>query len=594
MNVQSEPVDEKRLSWLHIAGGIAVAALAVWLLTRGATSSTSGDQSEQRILEVDVAQRNEAFDYAIDTLDRLEEFDTLEMLKQALDRLDNWVQDQKPLVEWQPDPMIETLPEMIRELPVMAELDRLRFTTAAPFHDGNSLQEAVWFRDLAAWARGDEVGDVQRAKRLFDWTIRNIQLAASPPSTADSSSRMLQKPWETLLLGQGTAADRGWVFVLLARNQGLDAVVISPAGGQQPRLLGVLSRKELYLFDPILGLPVPGPDGLKLDELGNLDIQPATLSQVVADDSLLRLLDINEKVRYPLEAATLDKAVVQLVASPTCLSQRMKLVESRLAGEDKLALSADPTGQAARLKQCDHVAEVQFWSLPFAAALQESQLGSVRDDWKRAWLMPYVIGVDERPNLLKGRSLHLRGKLEGDAGATHFYQLARPSNSGLAATRQIPPQMKSVFALAKLDASYWLGLIAQHQGNDRAAIDYLATRLLAVDSNVRWQHGAIYNLARIYESLNPPQAVEFYLRDSSSPAYHGNVLRARWLHNLTGGSAVEEPKPEEKGTVEEKMGGKEPEKGDREAAEPAEKETDRAEKKAADEPEPEPGGSPQE
>ena len=50
--------------------------------------------------------------------------------------------------------------------------------------------------------------------------------------------------------------------------------------------VGILDEGKLYLFDPRLGLPIPAPGGVKFDEDGQLDIQPATLEQVTKDPSL--------------------------------------------------------------------------------------------------------------------------------------------------------------------------------------------------------------------------------------------------------------------------------------------------------------------
>jgi len=46
--------------------------------------------------------------------------------------------------------------------------------------------------------------------------------------------------------------------------------------------------------------------------------------------------------------------------------------------------------------------------------------------------------------------------------------------------------------------------------------------------------GIHYNLARAYEALGQPQqAVEEYLSGIRSPMHPGNLLRARWLKELT-------------------------------------------------------------
>ena len=56
----------------------------------------------------------------------------------------------------------------------------------------------------------------------------------------------------------------------------------------RPRCTAVLIEGQLYLFDTALGLPIPAQGGISVDRNGQLDIQPASLVQVAADDSLLR------------------------------------------------------------------------------------------------------------------------------------------------------------------------------------------------------------------------------------------------------------------------------------------------------------------
>jgi len=535
-------ISRRRRSWRrHLAWGTLAVTAAALLVGPGCKeSSTSSDAVRQTAPEKEAAQRDELFDYVFDALNRLEEFDPHEMLNRLTDRLDRWVQDQRPLADWKPDPLVGTLPEPLQELPVVKNLDRLRFTADPPYSDGYALLEAVWLRDLSAWARGEEVGDVVRAERLFDWTVRNIQLDPDPGALAAGGTvRVLQKPWETLLLGRGTASERAWVFILLARHQGLDAAVIAPAevgeageAGPKHLLVAVRSGSELYLFDPALGLPIPARDGVKLDQAGRLEIEPATLSQVVADDALLRQLDVDDERPYPLDSSQLEQSVVLLEASPAYISQRMKLVEDRLVGDARLVLTADASGQGERMKQCRHVADVRLWTFPYETIQQEIELGGQRERWWSESLTPFFAGVYEERVLWKGRSCHLKGKFVGTASATDYYQKARPSNQQLVAAK-LDRRVAEVFLWAKLTASYWLGLIAAHEGNDRSAIDYFTTRTVAVAPEGPWTQGALYNLARVCEgSQRFTEAIKLYRSNDQSPGYHGNLLRARWLESF--------------------------------------------------------------
>lgn len=486
------------------------------------------------------ARRDDLFNYAVAMLNRLEEFDTPEMLKQTVDRLNQWVQEEPPGEKWNVDPLVAKLPKVYADLPVMKGLARREFRSEPPASDGMALQEAVLLRDVAKWARGDQVDDVRRAKCLFDWTVRNIQLESEEVGQLGGPDRVLQTPWETLLLGRGTAAERAWVFVLLARQQGLDAAVLRPhQPGEQEEpsgycLVGVLAKGEIYLFDTELGLPVPARNGKKLDATGQLDVEPATLSRAAADEGLLRQLDVDFQHPYPLKASQLKSVVALLEASPAYLSQRMRLLESRLAGADKAVLSAAPSAQAARFRHCPHVTAAELWLRPYDTLLQEIQLGPKRVQWQLFMLMPFQVGVARTPALLKGRLYHLKGIFTGSPNAVEFYQMARLSNRQLSAAK-VDPESRTIYLRAKLDASYWLGLIAMEQRNWRSAIDYLTTRTQQMVPNSLWTHGVRYSLARVYEASGRPQeAIQLYRADTESPGYRGNLLRARWLEGLTG------------------------------------------------------------
>lgn len=508
-------------------------------------SSSRGPGSNQQ--ETRRARRDDLFKYAITSLNQLEDYDTTEMLKQTVDRLNQWIQEQPPLPDWKADPLVASLPKEYADLPALKALGDRAFHVGPPTFDSEALQEAVMTRDVSNWARTDQVEDLPRAKELFDWTVRNIQLQPEVVDQSGNSARVMQTPWETLLSGRGSAAERAWVFILLARQQGIDAAIVMPTDladpvrqNLGPWIVGVLSGNELYLFDPSLGLPIPAPNGKKLDERGQLVIEPATLRQVAADDSLLRQLDADLERPYPLKAAQMKSVVALVEATPAGLSQRMRLLESKLAGDDKLVLTAEPTAQAERLKKCAHVTEARLWLRPYQTELQEGQLGAHRVQWQMLMLMPFQVGVGNTPALYKGRLYHLKGRLTGSPCAAEFYQMARLSNRQIA-TAKVNPESRAFYVRAKLDASYWLGLIAAYQDSPRSAIDYFDTRTLDLVPDSLWTHGAKYNLARVYEANGQrSEAVKLYRADTTSPCYHGNILRARWLESL---SSKTEAKP---------------------------------------------------
>src|SRR6201999_3688789 len=109
-----------------------------------------------------------------------------------------------------------------------------------------------------------------------------------------------------------------------------------------------------YLFDPRLGLSLPGPGGEGI----------ATLEQLRQDDALLRQLDL-DGAAYPLNAEALKTAEVSIVADPFDLSKRARQLEAKLTGEDHLMLTSAPTQLSEQLKEVPGIGAVKLWDMPF-------------------------------------------------------------------------------------------------------------------------------------------------------------------------------------------------------------------------------------
>jgi tetratricopeptide (TPR) repeat protein len=469
------------------------------------------------------------FDLVAENLDHLEQFDTNQILKQVCDRLNQWYLQEKPKVVWQRDPLVETLSPELRNLLPMQLLDAMQFRIS----DAWFLQESVWMRDISKRARADQFQDLAVAERLFDWTVQNIQLEPE----VDPKARQLHRhrPFETLLYGRGQALERAWVFLLLARQQGLDVVLLGLADEDgksvRPWLPALLSGEELYLFDCRLGLPIPGPQGQGV----------ATLAQVAADEQLLRRLDWDDEHPYPVHGEDLKRVVAYVEASPANLSRRMALVESRLTGKHKMVLTSPGSALIERLKKIPQVAKAQVWPLPFDISLWESKLSDVdRQAAVRELLMFQAL-----PALTKARALYFKGAYDGETGAKTFYLSLRPPDTYLD-TYKLPPELAKQFPQesharieasqvlmmkhAKQDASFWLGLVALAEQDYPTAVDFFSKRTLESSPRGPWTAAARYNLARTYEAAGDvQQAVVLYESDTQTPQSHGNHLRARWL-----------------------------------------------------------------
>ena len=529
---------------------------------------------------------------AVQFLDRVDEFDQEQAIIKATYHFNRWLDGQDPAEAWSPDSLIQKLPWTIRQDDMLARLAEMRFRIA----DVRTILEAAWVRDVSRWvsrraAAGPlasalntqlenmdeyEAEQLLIADRLFDWTVRHIQLdellvypadKLSVPGVVGASVQQSNKPaparavpgpgyqlapWQTLLYGHGDALCRARVFGLLARQQNIEIVILAfPGQTTPPRprswLPAALIGQQLYLFDTQLGLPIPGPDGRWV----------ATLEQVLDDPSLLSALDVGEEYEYPFNQSDLSEIWALVPASPQALSRRMSLVEASLTGEDHLVLTIAPSRLSERLKQCRGVSDVFIWTVPFETAwYREARQAKLKDD-KVAAAEEYLNAglLLARTPLARARYLHFRERFQPEGelpGAKALYLQSRIPQAQIDELEDTPDVQrdfglerytnesdlewfsriavtKIMLAATKLHATYWLGLAHYDTGNYDPAITWLKERTLDVTPDGPWTAGATYNLGRAYEAAGKiDEARSLYLLDRSHQV-HGNLLRARLL-----------------------------------------------------------------
>lgn len=599
---EETPAGESRNWWLWGSLALAVLIVGSLIFSGGSGSGTGVKGGPQAGTPHEEHLGRNLFDSAIDTLDRVEQFNTDQALRQVLDRLNQWVRLEEPNEPWELDALVETLPDEpagLKDLSLLKTVGHLKFLP----DDAEHLLETSWLRNIAQTSRGPDADDLSRATRLFDWTVRNIQLEdwsiregrsvayrpAKIENPRDKKHDMGLLARDVLLFGRGDYVQRAWIFMLLARQENLDVVLLAVPDkdgphGLRPWLPALVHTDGLYLFDTYLGLPIPGPNE-----------RPATLEQVLADPALLDALD-TPKEQYALARDELPGLVALVESSPAYLTRRMMAVESRLAGDKKVVLFATPALQAEKLKGAAGVSEVRLWAHPFEVLLNYRQATPEQMQTVRAARAPFMIRfptprmrgrgagaaaqeqhplfrnddqAGEQPaaqapleqnwcSLWTGRMMHFKAIYQSDgaidgANLQYLTVMVRDEDiegwidrfvreEGLrdpAMIQQFRQAMRDFMPLAKQNATYWLGLTSLERGKHSAAVDYFL-RAKDPERDGPWRYGATYHLARTYEeqaalSEDPQaaeellkQAIELLEQDDSAQAL-GNRLRARQL-----------------------------------------------------------------
>jgi hypothetical protein len=196
--------------------------------------------------------------------------------------------------------------------------------------DAYYLQSACLFRDVAGRLLEAPEAPLDQARIAFDWVIRGIQLHEQGDENLP--------PLFVLRRGFGSALDRALAFLALARQFQLEGCLLAPPGAHDPAgplLVGILApeaqKASLYLFDPRLGMPIPGP--------GNKGI--ATLDEARADPGLLKVSGLSPDVVSKLEGYQ---------AGPIeAMAPRMRYLQGLAQSQDKLVLFQDSAGAGREL-----------------------------------------------------------------------------------------------------------------------------------------------------------------------------------------------------------------------------------------------------
>ncbi|MBR5711505.1 MAG: hypothetical protein IKX40_12175 [Thermoguttaceae bacterium] len=327
-----------------------------------------------------------------------------------------------------------------------------------------------------------------------------------------------------------------------AQNPAVDLPELPDVVPPERLLVAWIDEDKLYFFDPEYGLPIPAPNGVTLSldaQDKGLKIMPATLEQILADESVLNKMsftDSNSKERkYYLKPEDFKNAEYYLPVNPTSLSKRMWILQSRLTGEQKMRLTSSPSEIKSRLEKLVPGASVTLWqhsyAVPMFCPIRACSL-NILDA-----VVNFPFSGGSKP-LLRARITHLKGTLapqnEDDDCAVTWYQRSRISKNRIALLANSKGKDEiQFFVFANQYATYWLGLLSDALDNHEAAEEYF--NLIIHDKNTSdWMAPAMYNIGRVEEETGQfDKAIDSYqTSDRESRLYIGAALRAQWLKEL--------------------------------------------------------------
>ncbi len=576
---------------------VAAVAYASTFLGCSNDAETAREIQSQRHRQVQAQSDQDHLGDAFSLLQRLVELNPEKAQRQIAYHLNRYLDDRSFLTADGSDsdsvnqPGTD-VPELLRTindlLPVEKSADRVQRDRFAP-SDVNHLRDCYLFRQIVQWVdqqrsddpllvdwlalqeqtQGTETADkIRTASRLFDWTVRNIalELPRRPPSESAPPLPLgmefegpgyRQSDYQTVWRGTGDFLQRAGVFIQLCRQANIPAFVLAipsrESGELNPWCVGVLVGPEIYLFEPELGMFIPGP--------GQIGI--ATLAQARTDESILRRLNVPGFFDYPLSKNDVQQCIALLNVLPEGLSARMGWLESGLTGKRRMVVYSDVDELAAQIDAASGVAGVRLWRVPLMAEVykvameKEAERNPMFAFWyySRWAILNATVGASQK--LAVGRWRHLHGQFDDNAeqnidGARTLYLAQRAPEfeiekldfdvdlqmsygirrelgiSTEVYNRQVE-QMQAMMRLAKRTATYWISLIQYDDESYETAEKWLFKRALNDEQSSFWEPAARYNLARTHERLGQSdRAIELY-KTQGEPQEHGNRIRARLI-----------------------------------------------------------------
>ena len=528
----------------------------------------------------------------------------------GLNRWSNYSDDQFDAVNWKLDPTLESVTDKFADaVPTIGKMDGSTFLAS----DAEFLQSVVWMDQVVSRVKnrgvpsqhellrlmaddyqveGDEENPFEnviknlnpdvtdatklsQAVQIFDWIVRNVQLDATPTYTEDEieeqrlaegdtlpasglvSAGAKRSAWHLLIFARGDYVEKSKLFMMMCHQIDLPTVMLATGENAKPWAVGVLVGEEYYLFDMRLGLPIPGKD----------DTNIATLSEVVADATLLSKLDLSVKesladdTKYWATESDLEKLTGLVYWNPESASRRMAVLENSLTGDQRLRLVQQADETIAKLPKLDNV-EYKPWDISLQTAQYRKVLGeslpkAVSDDAladRLGWYFPEEGYIMAFPNYRTGRTRFLKGKFELakevrsrdsiESFAMLMYEdeiidglesnLDLQVMIGIRKAGQTPAEWEQDIStrqaqmrLVRRDAGLFMCQAHFDNGSLSTTANWVP-KLLAEQDVERWEPALSYLNARALEARHQyDEAIEEL--KSEGPQQHGNLIRARLI-----------------------------------------------------------------
>ena len=438
-----------------------------------------------------------------------------------------------------------------------ADAEQTRFSE----RDAEYIRNTVLFRVIADRAVSAASKDTDRILAAFYDVVRTVSLM-------DDSEWISMSPYECLLLGHGTVADRAWIFAGVLRQMHFEAVVLQPESADvKSWLVGVVVDDKVLLFSPELGIPIPAKADDATTALPNVI---ATLAEAKSNPQILKQLPVD------ISADDLKSAEVLVIGASTRWSERTEVLENNLPPEEVVLLFDSPTknellGAVAAGDADWSTDSVGIWDYPSrrqkAYAFPDEAGIRSRQQAMEVLDFPFILegypGAGGKPAvrirnkngaLLEARLLQLAGNVS--AAVTGRYQQVRgrrirrklvvPVSEEQAVSIDVPADIFATSELAISSALFFSGMCQYDRGEITDAINSLRANVRTGKPGPQMD-AANYTIAVALMDLGEKQqalnALEKTLHDKNRQRVGNEWLKQRWQGEPADTDSAVETKP---------------------------------------------------